>query len=224
VATQIVLRDRHAAVVLAIALAGATLDRFATEIRHLHRTEVGELVEGFGKGQKGSSAMPHKKNPVRSERVSGLARVLRGHAAVALENVPLWHERDISHSSAERIVLPEATSLLHFLLREMREIVTDAVPRPERMRENLDRSRGLLLSQALLLALVQAGMERDPAYRIVQRLSGRVLAGEGSLRELARADAEVLERVPAARVDELLREERFLANVGAIYARSGIES
>ncbi|MFN0149813.1 MAG: adenylosuccinate lyase [bacterium] len=222
VSSQIVPRDRHAAVVTAIALAGASLDRFATEIRHLQRTEVGEVSEGFGRAQKGSSAMPHKKNPVRSERVSGLARVLRGHAAASMENVPLWHERDISHSSAERIILPESAGLLHFMLRETRDIVTNLDVYPEVMRANLDRSRGLLQSQALLLALVRAGMERDPAYRAVQRLASSVRAGSGTLAEAAKSDAEVRERLAAHDLDELLSEARALANIGAVFERSGI--
>jgi adenylosuccinate lyase len=223
VASQIVLRDRHAAVVLAIALAGSSLDRFATEIRHLARTEVGEAEEPFGSSQKGSSAMPHKRNPVRCERVSGLARVLRAHAVVALENVPLWHERDISHSSAERIVLPEATSLLHYLLREMREIVSGLTVNAGRMRENLDRSRGLTQSQALLLALVRAGMERDGAYRIVQEISGRVRAGDADLAAAARAHPEVARRLAGVDVAALLSEARSLRNVREIFRRSGIE-
>ncbi len=222
-ASQVVPRDRHAAVVLAIALAGSSLERFATEIRHLARTEVGEAEEPFGAKQKGSSAMPHKRNPVRCERVSGLARVLRAHAVVALENVPLWHERDISHSSAERIVLPEATSLLHFLLREMTEIVSGLTVDAARMRENLDRSRGLTQSQALLLALVRSGMPRDGAYRVVQELSARVRAGDGDLAAVARAHPEVARRLASDDVGALLSEARSLRNVREIFRRSGIE-
>jgi len=223
VASQVVPRDRHAAVVLAIALAGSSLERFATEIRHLARTEVGEAEEPFGAAQKGSSSMPHKRNPVRCERVSGLARVLRAHAVVALENVPLWHERDISHSSAERIILPEATSLLHFLLREMTEIVSGLTVNAARMRENLDRSRGLTQSQALLLALIRSGMSRDGAYRIVQELSARVRAGDGDLAAAARAHPEVARRLAGGDVAALLSEARSLRNVREIFRRSGIE-
>jgi adenylosuccinate lyase len=168
--------------------------------------------------------MPHKRNPVRSERVSGLARVLRAHAVVALENVPLWHERDISHSSAERIVLPEATSLLHYLLRETREIVAGLSVNAPRMRENLDRSRGLTQSQALLLALVRSGMSRDEAYRIVQELSGLVRAGDGDLARAARAHPEVSRRLAAREIDALLSEAHSLRNVREIFRRSGIES
>jgi adenylosuccinate lyase len=223
VSSQIVPRDRHAAVISAIALAGASLDRFATEIRHLQRTEVGEVSESFGREQKGSSAMPHKKNPVRSERISGLARVLRGHAVAAMENVPLWHERDISHSSAERIILPEATGLLHFMTREMREIVANLVVNADAMRANLDRSRGLLQSQALLLALVRTGVERDPAYRIVQRLAAIVRSGGGTtLAEAAERDPEVRERLSPGEIADLLSERRALAGIDAVFERSGI--
>ncbi len=223
VASQIVPRERHAAVVGAIALAGASLERFATEVRHLQMTEVGELEEPFGSAQKGSSAMPHKKNPVRCERVAGLARVLRGHAVAALENVALWHERDISHSSAERIILPEAAGLVHFMLREMTEIVGGLVAHPERMRENLDRSRGLTQSQAILLALVRAGMERDAAYRVVQEIAARVREGAGTLAALAREHPEVAARIAAADLDALVAPESFLRHVGEIFRRSGIE-
>lgn len=223
VSSQIVPRDRHAAVVSAIALTGASLERFATEIRHLQMTEVGEVEEPFGAAQKGSSAMPHKRNPVRCERVAGLARVLRGHAVAAMENVALWHERDISHSSAERILLPEATGLLHFLLRETGEIVSALAVRPERMRENLDRSRGLSQSQALLLALVRSGMGRDAAYRAVQEVAGRVRAGEGTLAEVASAHAEIARRLSRDEVLALVSEARFLRNVAAVFRRSGIE-
>jgi adenylosuccinate lyase len=224
ISSQIVPRERHAAVVAAIALAGATLERFAGDVRHLQMTEVGEVEEAFGAAQKGSSAMPHKKNPVRSERVAGLARVLRGHAAAALENVALWHERDISHSSAERIILPEATGLLHFMLREMTEIVGSLVARPERMRENLDRSRGLPQSQALLLELVRSGMSRDAAYRVVQEIAGRVRAGEGPLATAACAHPEVARRFDARAIDDVVSEAHALRRVAEIFRRSGIES
>jgi adenylosuccinate lyase len=223
ISTQILQRDRHAELGFAIAVTGATLEKLALEVRHLHRTEVREVQESFGGKQAGSSSMPHKRNPVRCERVSGLARVLRAHAVVALENVPLWHERDISHSSAERIILPEATSLLHFLLREMTEIVSGLTVNPARMRENLDRSRGLTQSQPLLLALVRSGMSRDGAYRVVQELSARVRAGDGDLAAVARAHPEVARRLAGDDVGALLSEARSLRNVREIFRRSGIE-
>ncbi len=162
--TQILQRDRHAALLSALALVASSLDRFALEIRHLARTEVREVEEPFGKGQKGSSAMPHKRNPIVSERLCGLARVVRGYAVVGLENVALWHERDISHSSAERVVLPDAFLLVDYMLDRFAWLVDGLVVRPERMRANLEATGGLFFSQKLLLALVESGLERDAAY------------------------------------------------------------
>jgi adenylosuccinate lyase len=188
VSTQVVARDRHAELLSAIALAGAGLERFATEIRHLARTEVGEVREPFAAGQKGSSAMPHKRNPIKSEQVSGLARVLRGNAQAALENVALWHERDISHSSVERIILPDSTSLLDHVQRRVIALAEGMVVDPERMRENLDLTHGALFSQRLLLALVEQGQTRDEAYRIVQQLAQRALDERVPLRQLLSAD------------------------------------
>ena len=166
--SQIVPRDRHAEFVSALAILASSLDLIATEIRHLARTEVREVQEPFAEGQKGSSAMPHKRNPVRSERITGLARVVRGHVHAALENVALWHERDISHSSAERVILPDASLAVEFMLTEMTEILQGLVVFPERMRENLEATRGLFFSQKVLLALVEHGMSREDAYRVVQ--------------------------------------------------------
>jgi adenylosuccinate lyase len=188
VSTQVVARDRHAELLQAIALAGAGLERFTTELRHLARTEVGEVREPFGAGQKGSSSMPHKRNPIKSEQVTGLARVLRGNAQAALENVALWHERDISHSSVERIILPDSTTLLDHMQRRTIALVEGMVVDPERMRENLDLTYGALFSQRLLLALVQGGQSRDDAYRVVQRLAQRALDERTPLRDLVAAD------------------------------------
>ncbi|MGI9183892.1 MAG: adenylosuccinate lyase [Solirubrobacteraceae bacterium] len=188
VSTQVVARDRHAELLGAIALAGAGLERFATELRHLARTEVAEVREPFQSGQKGSSAMPHKRNPIKSEQVSGLARVLRGNASAALENVALWHERDISHSSVERIILPDSTSLLDHLQRRVIALVEGMVVDAARMRENLELTHGALFSQRLLLALVARGQTRDDAYRIVQCLAQRALDERVALRELVAAD------------------------------------
>src|ERR687892_2897544 len=168
-ATQVVPRDRHAALLSALAVCAASLERFATEIRHLARTEVREVQEPFGPGQKGSSAMPHKRNPVVAERICGLARVVRAAAAVGHENVALWHERDISHSSAERVVLPDAFLALDYMLERFAWLVEGLVVRPERMHANLDSSGGLFFSQRLLPALVESGVDRDGAYRLVQR-------------------------------------------------------
>jgi adenylosuccinate lyase len=189
VSTQVVARDRHAELVGAIALAGAGLERFATEIRHLQRTEVREAQEPFRAGQKGSSAMPHKRNPIKSEQISGLARVLRGNAQAALENVALWHERDISHSSVERIVLPDSTILLDYLQQRTVALVRDMTVDAARMRANLELTHGALFSQRVLLALVEGdparpGMTRDDAYRIVQELAQRAWEEGVPLREL----------------------------------------
>jgi adenylosuccinate lyase len=188
VSTQVVARDRHAELLQAIALAGAGLERFATELRHLARTEVSEVREPFGSGQKGSSAMPHKRNPIKSEQVTGLARVLRGNAQAALEDVALWHERDISHSSVERVILPDSTSLLDHLQRRVLELVQGMVVDVDRMRSNLELTCGALFSQRVLLALVAAGSARDDAYRVVQRLAQRALDEHVPLRTLLEAD------------------------------------
>jgi adenylosuccinate lyase len=184
ISTQVVPRDRHAELLSALALAGAGLERFATEIRHLQRTEVREVEEPFGAGQKGSSAMPHKRNPVISERICGLARVLRGNAQVALENVALWHERDISHSSAERIVLPDSTILLDQMLALTLRVVRGMTVHADRMRANLELTSGALFSQRVLLALVSSGLQRDEAYRIVQRFAQQAWDTQTPLRTL----------------------------------------
>ncbi|HTU84130.1 MAG TPA: adenylosuccinate lyase [Solirubrobacteraceae bacterium] len=188
VSTQVVPRDRHAELLSAIAVAGAGLERFATEMRNLARTEVGEVREPFGAGQKGSSAMPHKRNPIKSEQVVGLARVLRGNALAGLEDVALWHERDISHSSVERVILPDSTILLDHMQRRVLGLVEGMVVDTERMRENLELTHGALFSQRVLLALVDSGMTRDDAYRVVQRLAQVALDSRVSLRELLARD------------------------------------
>jgi adenylosuccinate lyase len=189
VSTQVVARDRHAELVQAIALAGTGLERFATELRHLARTEVNEVREPFAEGQKGSSAMPHKRNPIKSEQVVGLARVLRGNAIAALEDVALWHERDISHSSVERVILPDSTTLLDHLQRRVLALVDGMVVDEAQMLSNLELTCGALFSQRVLLALVQdSGLSRDEAYRVVQRLAQQALDERKPLRELLDAD------------------------------------
>ena len=195
VATQIVPRDRHAALLSALAVCAASLERFATEIRHLARTEVREVQEPFRRGQKGSSAMPHKRNPIVAERICGLARVVRAAAAVGLENVALWHERDISHSSAERVVIPDAFLALDYMLDRFAWLADGLVVDAERMRRNLDASHGLVFSQRVLLALVEAGLTRDEAYRLVQRNALRSWDEELDFRELLAADEEVAGRL-----------------------------
>jgi adenylosuccinate lyase len=191
VSTQVVARDRHAELLQAIALAGAGLERFATELRLLARTEVSEVQEPFSTGQKGSSAMPHKRNPIKSEQIAGLARVLRANAQAGLEDVALWHERDISHSSVERIVLADSTTLLDYLQHRALGLVEGMVVDEQRMRENLELTRGAIFSQRVLLALVQQGWSRDDAYRVVQRLTQRALKERTSLRDLLAADEAV---------------------------------
>jgi len=214
--TQILQRDRHAELLSAIALLGSSLERFAVEIRHLARTEVREVEEPFGRGQKGSSAMPHKRNPIVSERICGLARVLRANAQVGLENVALWHERDISHSSAERIVLPDSLVAADYALDRFACLVDGLVVRPERMRANLDASHGLFFSQRLLLALVESGLARDDAYRLVQRHAMRAWDEELDFRELVRADAGIAARVE---LDEVFDLDAYTAHVDTVFDR-----
>jgi adenylosuccinate lyase len=201
--TQILQRDRHAELLSALALVASSLDRFALEIRHLARTEVREVEEPFARGQKGSSAMPHKRNPITAERICGLARVVRGYAAVGLENVALWHERDISHSSAERIVLPDAFLAVDYMLDRFAWLVDGLIVRPERMRANLASTGGLFFSQRLLLALVESGLDRDSAYRMVQRHAMRAWDEGLDFRQLVRADPEIAGRVDLDAVFDL---------------------
>jgi adenylosuccinate lyase len=220
VSTQIVQRDRHAAVVAAIAITGGSLERFATEVRNLQHTEIGELMEPFRAGQKGSSAMPHKRNPILCERIAGLARLLRGYASAALENQPLWHERDISHSSAERVLLPDATILLDYMLAKMTGLVEGLVVRPERMRENIERGLGLHASSRVLVALVEdGGMSREEAYAIVQRSALRAADERRPLHDLLATDASVAEGLTLARLDACFDDAGFLTHVPTVIAR-----
>jgi adenylosuccinate lyase len=216
--SQIVARDRHAELMAALAITASTLDAIATEIRHLARTEVREVQEPFTAGQKGSSAMPHKRNPVRCERVTGLARVIRGNLQAALENTVLWHERDISHSSAERVILPDSTMALHFMLAEMTEVLDGLVIYPERMRENLQVGGGLAFSQNVLLALVDAGLPRDEAYAIVQDAAATAWDDDASFRELVASDPRVPERL-GERLAELFDPAAALRNLDVVFDR-----
>jgi adenylosuccinate lyase len=218
-ATQVVQRDRHAELLAALAVSAASLEKFALEIRHLARTEVAEVQEPFGTGQKGSSAMPHKRNPVVAERICGLARVVRGAALVGLENVALWHERDISHSSAERVVIPDAFLALDYMLERFAWLVEGLVVRPERMRENLDSSHGLFFSQRLLLALVDAGLSRDDAYRLVQGYAMRAWEESLDFPELVRADPEIGQRLDAARLDSIFDLDQYTRRVDTVFDR-----
>jgi len=216
--SQIVARDRHAELMAALAITASTLDSIATEIRHLARTEVREVQEPFSKGQKGSSSMPHKRNPVRCERVTGLARVIRGNLQAALENTVLWHERDISHSSAERVILPDSTIALHFMLAEMTEVLDGLVIHPDRMLENLQVGGGLAFSQNVLLALVDAGLPRDEAYAIVQGAAAAAWDEGASFRELVATDPLVRERI-GDRLDDLFDPSSALRNLDVVFDR-----
>ncbi len=213
VATQVVPRDRHADLLSAIALAGAGMERFATEVRNLQRTEVREVEEPFAAGQKGSSAMPHKRNPIRTERITGLARVLRGYAQTGLENVALWHERDISHSGAERVVLPDATTLLDYMHDLATKVAAGMTVREERMRENLGLTHGALFSQRALTALVESGMSRDDAYRVVQENAQRAWDTGTEFRQL------LAEAAPQLDLDAVFDYNAYLTHLPEIFER-----
>jgi adenylosuccinate lyase len=219
VATQVVPRDRHAELLAALAVTASSLDRFATEIRHLARTELREVQEPFGSGQKGSSAMPHKRNPVVAERISGLARVVRAAAIVGLENVPLWHERDISHSSAERVVLPDAFLALDYMLDRFAWLAEGLVVDAERMHRNLEASHGLVFSQRVLLALVEAGLSRDEAYGLVQRNALAAWDEERDFRELVSADPEIRSRLDGDALAEAFDLGVALRHVDVLFER-----
>jgi len=219
VSTQIIPRDRHAMFFAVLGVIASSVERLATEIRHLQRTEVGEAEEFFSQGQKGSSAMPHKRNPVLTENLTGLARIVRGYALPAMENVSLWHERDISHSSVERMIGPDATVTLDFALGRLAGVVDKLVVYPERMRQNLERGGGLVHSQQVLLALTQKGIGREDAYRLVQRNAMRAFHGEGSFLEFLKADPEVSAALPATELDALFNMQPHLRNVDAIFER-----
>jgi adenylosuccinate lyase len=214
--TQILQRDRHAELLSALALLASSLERFALEIRHLARTEIREVEEPFGRGQKGSSAMPHKRNPILAERICGIARLVRGYAVVGLENVALWHERDISHSSAERVALPDAFLAVDYMLDRFAWLVEGLVVRPERMRANLESTGALFFSQRVLLALVESGLDRDSAYRLVQRHAMRAWDEGLDFRELVGADAEISKRID---LDEVFELGAFTAHVDVVFDR-----
>jgi adenylosuccinate lyase len=215
--TQVVARDRHAHFLSVLALIGATIERIATEIRHLQRSEVREVRESFGAGQKGSSAMPHKRNPIASENLTGVARLLRGYASAGLENVALWHERDISHSSVERVALPDATTILHYALGRLSRLLDDLVVDTNRMAENLESTRGLVFSQAVLLALVESGLSRDAAYRIVQRNAMAAWDEGGTLRDRLSEDPECT--LAAEDLAACFSTEHLLRNSAIVFDR-----
>lgn len=221
--TQVVSRDRHAEYVQVLALVAASLERFSVEIRNLQRSDVLEVEEFFAKGQKGSSAMPHKRNPIRSERISGLARVIRGYAVAALENVALWHERDISHSSVERMMLHDCSATLHFMLVEMTELVKTLQVYPENMTRNLNRYGGVVFSQRVLLALVDKGLSREEAYRIVQSNAHSAWNHEGgNFRALIEADPTVQAHLSAAEIEDCFAAQHHLRHLDDVYQRLNI--
>jgi adenylosuccinate lyase len=219
VSTQVIPRDRHAAYFAALAVVASSLERLATEVRHLQRTEVMEAQEFFAEGQKGSSAMPHKRNPILSENVVGLARMVRSYALPAFENVALWHERDMSHSSVERFIAPDATITLDFALARMANIIDKLLIRADRMQKNLDLTQGLVHSQRTLLALTQAGVGREEAYRMVQRNAMRAWNGEGDLLSLLKSDSEVTKALPPAKLDALFDLGYHFKHVDTIFSR-----
>jgi adenylosuccinate lyase len=217
--TQVISRDRHAELLSALAITATSLDRFATEIRHLARTEVREVEEPFASGMKGSSSMPHKRNPKVAERISGLARVVRAGAIVGLENMPLWHERDISHSSAERVVVPDSFLALDYMLDRFAWIVEGLVVYPERMLRNLESSHGLVFSHRLLLALVESGLDRDEAYRLVQRNAMQSWDEERDFRELVEADVEISSRLDEAALGSVFDLQASVQQVSLVFER-----
>jgi len=219
ISTQILQRDRHARFVSALAVLGGTLEKMALEIRHLQRTEVREAEEPFGQGQKGSSAMPHKRNPVKCEQICGLARLLRACALTAMENQALWHERDISHSSAERVILPDATTLAHYMLRTLNRILRGLRIYPERMAANLGLTRGLIYSGQLLLALAGRGVLRETAYQWVQRHAMRAWEGEGDFKALVLADPDIAAHLGPAEIEQLFDLPHHLRHVETIFRR-----
>ncbi len=221
--TQVISRDRHAEYLQQLALLGASLERFAVEIRNLQRTDVLEVEEYFAKGQKGSSAMPHKRNPIRSERLTGMARLLRGHAMAALENVALWHERDISHSSVERVAFPDSCILAHFMLKESTDLIKNLLVYPDNMKRNMNVYGGVIFSQKVLLALVEKGMGREDAYRIVQANAHQAWNREnGDFEALIRQDAQVSQYLSAEEITTCFDPQQHLKNLDHIYQRLDI--
>ncbi|MGZ3693958.1 MAG: adenylosuccinate lyase [Bdellovibrionota bacterium] len=217
VSTQVIPRDRHAEFFSALALMGTGIERMAVELRHLQRTEVGEVEEGFSAGQKGSSAMPHKKNPISAENLTGCARLLRGYAQAALENIPLWHERDISHSSVERVIAPDATILAHYMVVRSRKLIEGLRVKEQKVRENLQATRGLVYSGAVLLALVEAGLERDASYRLVQKHALEAWKGGDALKERLLSDPDVLQYISKRDIESVFQEGRGLEHVEHSY-------
>jgi adenylosuccinate lyase len=220
ISTQIIQRDRHAEFIASLAITAGSLDKLATEIRHLQRTEVHEVEEPFQEGQKGSSAMPHKRNPELCERVSGLSRIIKSNVHVALDNMTLWHERDISHSSAERVIFPDSIIALDYIVQKMNFILAGLHVYPEAMMENIERTGGLFYSQSLLLKLVEKGLTREEAYSIVQAIAMRVWEREGILRELSLQDRTISEKLSLDEIEEIFNLNRYLSNIDYIYKKA----
>jgi adenylosuccinate lyase len=220
--TQIIQRDRHAEFSTTLALIASSIDRWATELRHLQRTEVLEVEEFFGEGQKGSSAMPHKRNPITSERLSGLARVVRGNAVAALENVALWHERDISHSSAERIILPDSCTLLDYMLVRLTDLIDRLLVYPDNMARNLGLTKGLYFSQSILLALTRKGAERQTAYEAVQRAAMKTWQGDTPFAENAKAEPEIAARLTPNEIDQLCSLDIHFRHIDETFRQLGL--
>ena len=219
VSTQVVQRDRHAEFLTSLALMGSSMEKFATEVRNLQRTEIGEMAEGFTKGQKGSSAMPHKKNPITAERISGIARLLRGYALAAMENVPLWHERDIAHSSVERVIIPDATVIMDYDLQKFIEVLKGLVVNDKRMLENIYWRGGVVFSQRLLLKLTGPVGSRDKAYRMVQRHGLAASEGLGNFRDLVKHDPDIRQYLSEAEIDSCFELSYYTKNVDKIFKR-----
>jgi len=223
ISNQVLQRDRHAQFLATIAIVGATLEKLATEIRGLQRTEVLEAEEYFSKTQKGSSAMPHKRNPITSERICGLARVLRANAHVSMENIALWHERDISHSSVERIIIPDSTTLIDYMLRTMTDLIEHLVVYPDNMKKNLDKTGGLIFSQRVMIELIKKGLTREKAYRLVQKHAMITWKEGKDFKELLLADKEVTKTLKPYQINKCFELDYYLRNVGKIFKRAGLE-
>jgi adenylosuccinate lyase len=219
ISNQIIQRDRHAYYLCTLAVIASSLEKFATEIRGLQRTEIYEVEEKFSSGQKGSSAMPHKRNPIICERICGLSRVVRANAMTALENVNLWHERDISHSSAERIIIPDSNILIDYMLQKFTNLISNLNVYPEQMKENLEKSKGLIFSQKIMLGLTEKGLSREEAYRIVQGISMRVWQGQAEFKELLLRDPEVGQYLTKSEIEEYFDYQTYLKNIDSIFVR-----
>jgi adenylosuccinate lyase len=223
VSTQIVQRDRHAQFIWTLAMIGTSLEKFATEIRHLQKTDILEVEEPFEKGQKGSSAMPHKRNPVGSENITGLARLLRSNSVAAMENIALWHERDISHSSVERVIIPDSTILLDYMLARFTKIVAGLIVYPENMRKNMDRFGGVIFSQAVLLKLVDKGITREEAYALVQTNAMKAWnTDDGNFKQNLLSDANVKKHLTEQEIEDCFKAENYLGNLDKVFDRVGV--